>query len=335
MKKISIPTHISTNITNHNKNSILDQYNSMIAVQHNNLVTAKYSMTLQQKRIMIWLISQIQPNDIEFKEHILDIKTLINICKLSGESSYKEIKKITFSLIEKGVRIIDISNNQYDKEIQVSWLSSADYDQGRVKLSFNPKLKPYLLQLKQKFTSINLLDLMQFKSIYAIRIYELLKQYEVIGERTLLITDIKEYCGIKIKLNTYPNFEKRVLLISQREINNKSDIKFEFKRIKESRKFVAIKFLISRNKAYYKRNQPEQQSFDIKRKPPVYDRLKEFGISTRMTNNLIKQYYNDTIENALNAVDIQMSKTIVRNPKAMVISAIKEKWHPDKFIVRK
>ena len=54
-----------------------------------------------------------------------------------------------------------------------------------------------------------------------------------------------------------------------------------------------------------------------------------------MTNNLIKQYYNDTIENALNAVDIQMSKTIVRNPKAMVISAIKEKWHPDKFIVRK
>ena len=332
MKKISVPTHIPLNTINNDK--ILDQYNSMIAVQHNNLVTAKYSMSLQQKRIMIWLISQIQPNDVEFKEHTLDIKQLISICRLSGESSYKEMKKITFSLIEKGIRIIDISNGKYDKEIQVSWLSSADYNHGKVKLSFNPKLKPYLLQLKQKFTAINLVDLMQFKSIYAIRIYELLKQYERIGERTLLITDIKSYCGINNKLNTYPNFKTRVLLISQREINNKSDIKFNFEPIKESRKFIAIKFFISKNKDY-RYNESEQSQTEFKRKPPIFDRLKEFGISTRMTNNLIKQFYPDTIENALNAVDIQISKTIVRNPKAMLLAAIIEKWHPDKFLVRK
>ncbi|MBP7859898.1 replication initiation protein, partial [Patescibacteria group bacterium] len=183
MKKISIsiPTIVQNLEINQNKKTKNSYKNAMIAIQHNNLVEAKYFMTLQQKRIMIWLISQIKPDDIDFKEHVLSIRELINICQLSGESSFKEIRDITFSLIEKGIRIIDITDPDNKREIQVSWLSSADYYQGQVKLSFSPKLKPYLLQLKEKFTAINVIDLMQFKSVHAIRIYELLKQYQDIG----------------------------------------------------------------------------------------------------------------------------------------------------------
>ena len=164
MKKISvsIPTVIK-NVELKQSNKTKHHYkNAMIAMQHNNLVEAKYSMTLQQKRIMIWLVSQIKPNDIDFKEHVLSIRELIEVCQLSGESSYKEIRNITFSLIEKGIRIIDITDPDNKREIQVSWLSSADYYQGQVKLSFSPRLKPYLLQLKEKFTSINGIELMQF-----------------------------------------------------------------------------------------------------------------------------------------------------------------------------
>src|SRR5437879_4927957 len=126
MKKISVPVLIQFE-----KGSIkkpkYSYKNALIAMQHNSLIEAKYSMTLQQKRIMIWLVSQIKPDDIDFKEHILSIKELIKICQLSGESSYKEIKNITFSLVKKGIRIIDISDPNNKREIQVSWLSSADY----------------------------------------------------------------------------------------------------------------------------------------------------------------------------------------------------------------
>ena len=118
--------------------------NSIIAIQHNNLVQAKYSMTLQQKRVMIWLVSRIKPTDEDFKEHILSVKELIEVCQLSGESAYKQLKDITFSLIEKGIRIIDITNPKEDIETQISWLSSAKYRYGRVTLTFSPELKPYL-----------------------------------------------------------------------------------------------------------------------------------------------------------------------------------------------
>ena len=215
MKKISVPVlGNSFNLEKVNtKEKVKNSFkNSVIAIQHNNLVQAKYSMSLQQKRIMIWLVSQIRPNDEDFKEHTLSVKELIEVCDLSGESAYKTLKDITFSLIEKGIRIIDITNPKEDIETQISWLSSAKYRNGRVTLTFSPELKPYLLLLKDRFTAINVIDLMQFKSIHAIRIYELLKQYQDIGERTLSISKIKECCGVKEKLKKYDHFEKKLLL---------------------------------------------------------------------------------------------------------------------------
>ena len=65
--------------------------------------------------------------------------------------------------------------------------------------------------LKEKFTAVNMIDMMQFKSVHAIRIYELLKQYENIGERILDIEEIKECCGVKDKLRKYADFEKYLL----------------------------------------------------------------------------------------------------------------------------
>jgi len=329
MKKISVPVLVNLKKLTPKEKAKNVFKNSFIAIQHNNLIQAKYSMSLQQKRIMIWLVSQIKPSDEDFKEHTLSVKELIEQCDLSGESSYKQLKDITFSLIEKGIRIIDITNPKEDVETQISWLSSAKYRNGRVTLTFSPELKPYLLLLKDRFTTINAIDLMQFKSVHAIRIYVLLKQYQDIGERVLGIDEIKECCGVKDKLQKYADFEKKLIFIAQREINEKSDIHFEFERIKPSRKIEGIKFIISKNKAYELRNNPSLQ--ETKRKPTVVYTLKEFGLSTRVINQALKENSEQVIQDAINAVDLQLSRGQVRNAKAMLMTAIKERWHPEKY----
>lgn len=331
MKKVSSPVVISLSKANSLKKSKTSFKNSIIAMQHNNLVQAKYSMTLQQKRVMIWLVSQIQPHDIDFKEHVLTVRSLIEICNLSGESAYKEIRNITFSLIEKGIRIIDITSQSKEREVQVSWLSSADYYDGCVKLSFNPKLKPYLLQLKDKFTALSISDLMQFKSVHAIRVYELLKQYENIGERTLTLDEIRACCGVVGKLKTFPNLEKKLLLIAQREINTKSDIKFEFERKKSSRKITGIKFIISQNQAHELANNPTKQLTEEKRTPPIVYTMQEFGLTKQVINKIMKNNTEVVIKDAINAVDRQIEKGAVRNAKAMLVTAIKERWHPERY----
>lgn len=176
---------------------------------------------------------------------------------------------------------------------------------------------------------------MQFKSIHAIRIYELLKQYQNIGKRILSIKEIKDCCEVNDKLKTYPNFKKKLLLISQREINQKSDMYIEFERIKKSRKIVAIKFKISKNKAYELGNNPKSQLQETNRKPPAYNILRDFELTTRMTNKLIKENTEEIIKNAIRAVDIQVSKGNIRNHKAMLFTAINERWEIGKYIPKK
>jgi len=307
-----------------------DNSSSVVIFQHNNLVEARYHLTLQEKRIVLWLISQIRPDDKNFKRHSLSIKEFTNLLELSGSVKYTELKKITKGLMQKVLEIIDPDKNT---STLVNWINYSKYfhNEGVIEFSFSEEMKPFLLHLKSQFTTIEVTDLLQFKSIHAIRIYELLKQYKDIGERTLSIDEIKKFCGVAGKLKQYIEFERNLILISQKEINNKSDINFEFERIKRGRKIISIKFIINNNKSYELRNNPEKEITETKRKPPLYYQLEEFGLSKRIINILMKDNERQTIENAIKCIEIQSTRTLVRNPKAMLLSAIKEQWHPDKY----
>ena len=183
---------------------------SVVIFQHNNLIEARYSLTLQEKKIILWLTSQIQLDDKDFKKHTLTVRDLMELMGLTGNANYKELQKITLGLMKK---VLIIKEPELKITTQVSWLNSARYEEGEgfIRLSFAPEMHPFLLNLKRTFTAISMSDLMQFKSIHAIRLYELLKQYQGIGERILTIEEIKECCGVSDKLKTYPNFEKKIL----------------------------------------------------------------------------------------------------------------------------
>ncbi|NCZ77382.1 MAG: RepB family plasmid replication initiator protein, partial [Actinobacteria bacterium] len=269
MKKIS--TSIPTIIKNSQPTKKIkkDLPPSVVVFQHNNLIEARYSLTLQEKKIILWLTSQIKPDDKDFKKHMLTVREFMNLMELKGHANYKELQKITLGLMKK---VLIIKEPDLKVITQVAWLSSARYEEGEgfIKLSFAPEMHPFLLQLKDRFTAISITDLMQFKSIHAIRIYELLKQYQDIGERTLTIDEI--------------------------------------------------------NKAYELRNNPVKETQEVKRKPAVIDTLREFGLSLRVINHILKENTEQTIQNAINAVDLQLSRGQVRNTKAMLMTAIKEQW---------
>ena len=307
-----------------------DTPSSVVIFQHNNLVEARYSLTLQEKRLILWLISKIRPEEENFKKHELSVQEFMNLLELKGNSNYKELQKVTLGLMKK---VLVIKRPEERTLTQVNWINYAHYEEGtgKIQLAFSDVMKPFLLHLKGQFTAIEVTDLMQFKSIHAIRIYELLKQYETIGERVLSIEEIKQCCGIIGKLKQYIEFERYLLLIAQREIDAKSDISFEFERIKRGRKIVAIKFIINNNKSYELRNNPEKEITETTRKPPLYYQLEEFGLSKRIINTLMKDNEEQTIENAIKCIEIQSTRTLVRNPRAMLLSAIKEQWHPDKY----
>jgi plasmid replication initiation protein len=163
-----------------------------LVVRHNRLIEARYRLTLQEQRILLWLFSEIDPQDTDFKKYRVRIADLAKFIGISdgGGRLYREIADVTGRLRKREIDLEDIERNV---TIQATWIASAEYhwNEGQVDICLAPVLMPYLLDLKKNFTKIAPKYAISMKSSYAIRIYELLKQYAGLGSRLMTIDELR------------------------------------------------------------------------------------------------------------------------------------------------
>ena len=218
-----------------------DMKNSMVR-KSNFLVEASYKLSTQEQRVILFLASLIKPEDEDFKDYSISVKDFSKLVGTNNKRKYADIKEITKKLIS---RVFTIKTK--DEELQISWLSSARYinGEGTVTLGFDQKLKPFLLQLKNRFTTYRLYQVMQLKSSFSIRIYELLKQYQKVGSRAFEISELRSKLGIEdSQYKNFNDFKRFVILVAQEELAAKTDLTFEFEEIKVGRGVGKIRFLI-------------------------------------------------------------------------------------------
>ncbi|CAN2044895.1 putative Initiator Rep protein WH1 domain-containing protein [Candidatus Magnetomoraceae bacterium gMMP-1] len=207
----------------------------------NSLVETPYKLSAREQKIILFLISKIHKDDDHFCLYKMNVQEFKSIAELKGKSFYSELIKITNSLQDKRVPIPDNPN------LMVRWLASCEYKEGQgcIEIEISQKLKPYLLQLKKRFTQYQLKNVIKMKSAYSIRMYELLKQYEKIAERVFSLENLKTILGIQSnQYKLYADFRRRVLLQAEKEINQKSDLSFTFTEKKRGRKVIGIVFKI-------------------------------------------------------------------------------------------
>ena len=316
-----------------NKSTKTDQF----VVKSNSLIEARYRLSLQESHVILWLLTQICPDDEDLKPHSMKISEFAKMVGVEVDSQYKELRKVTMRLIQRGLSIYEPEAREW---LQVSWLNSARYKtkQGVVFLGFSTDLKPYLLQLKNQFTKINIADTLRFKSIYAVRIFELLLQYETIGKRTISTEDLRAYCGVnKTEYALYAYLKRYVINRAQTEINAKTDYEVDYEEIKESRKVVGLKWGIKK-KTHFEKAQSEKGTIlskELRSTTAILEQLIEYGFTKQAANRLLKNHEEANIVNAIKAVEVYMIKHAVKNPRALVETSIKEKWHPEKYAAKK
>ena len=219
---------------------------SLIVTQANELISARYTLPLVEQRLVLTMIARIQPDDEDFKEYRVSIRELSDFIGIDKNSAYRECKKTTENLLKRVLKI-----QEPGRLLQTHWVSSAEYidGEGCVLLCFDPKLKPYLLQLKGNFTSCKLEMLLSFKSQYTIRFYNLLKQYQALKTREIELELLRDMLGIgKDQHVEYSNFKNNILKPIQKELIEKADLIFEFDEIKYGRRVGALRFHISTKK---------------------------------------------------------------------------------------
>jgi DNA-directed RNA polymerase subunit RPC12/RpoP len=218
---------------------------------------ARYPIKLNptESKIYALLISMIHPDDKDFKKYRFKITELSDFLGIDRKHAYEDLPKVSESLMKKVCKIEEETGF-----LQVALLSSARYHigEGLLDLEFSPELKPYLLELRERYVKHHLSFIIILNSSYSMRIYELLKQYEKIGRRRIKIEDLREMLGVKPdEYKRYNDFKKRILEPVKKEIPDKTDIKFDFKEIKTGRKITDIEFIIYPNPDWNKDVKPK------------------------------------------------------------------------------
>ena len=228
-----------------------------IVTKSNSIITAKYDLTLQEQKLILTLASTVQPNDEDFKEYEFKIKDFMNLLEVKNKNTYSEIRQITRNLMKKVFEI-----KEGNDIVQLSWFSSVRYKvgEGTVVLKFDNCLKPYLLQLKELYTSYKLENILTLKSKYSLRLFEILKSNQFKRNCELDLEELKVMLGATEKsYSIYQNVKNRIIIRAQNELKEKTDISFDFEEIKTGRKVTSIRFFI-RDNSKQKLNAPREET---------------------------------------------------------------------------
>lgn len=233
---------------------------NQIVKKANTLIEASYKLSAVDQKIIMFLASAIKPEDEEFKSYSIKIKEFQNFLGNSS-NNYDRIEKVILKLKEKNLKIVFLNEEGKKATLNVNWLSSSLYVEGSgvIDLRFDPSLSPFFLQLRSRYTKYRLKNIVQLKSQFSIRLYELLKQYEKLGQRTFSVSELRLTLGIEEnQYRQYTDFRKRVILVAQEELAAKTDISFKFEEIRFGHGVGQIRFFI-KSKAHEKAQQAETE----------------------------------------------------------------------------
>jgi plasmid replication initiation protein len=218
---------------------------SYIVAKSNDLIQrSRYQLSLEEQKIICYIISKIKPTDTEFQLYSIDIKDFLEIC---GSDKYNGGNTTMIKAMIKGLADKSIWIRLNDgRETIVRWIERPYIDEGSgiIQIKLDELMKPYLLSLKKNYTQFELIYVLGMGSKYSPRLYEILKsviykthfvEYDLDKLKTLL--DCKNYVR-------FPDLRRKVLDPATLEISNCTDITVKWEAIRAGRSVEKVRFAI-------------------------------------------------------------------------------------------
>ena len=207
--------------------------------QSNNLILATHRMNIQQMRLFFYACSQYQ-GDLDIEVSIDDINRIL---AYQGGNQREIIKNAIPTLMQSALVHIDDENGErWSIAITDSYIKN---DNQTVRFTFNKTVQKELEELRG-YTWLYLSNLTGMSSTYAVRIYEFFAMR--LGSQNKKDTfdfdlnKLRIYLDCTNKLEDFRNFERTVLKKAEKEINEKTNIKMSYKKIKTGRSITSILF---------------------------------------------------------------------------------------------
>ena len=317
----------------------------------NDLIESRYNFDIWEMRIFLMLIAQIRREDDDFRTYRIWYRDVAKVFKLNQKRGYAEIRDAVKNLLEKKV-YVDVTVDGFKRKEVYHFIRKLSYleegqegkkgieNQEYIDVKIEDEMKPLLLQLQKSFTAYELGNVVNL-GVYAVRVYELLKQYESIGHRTLSFEELKLMFELEDKYPLFSGFYTFVIEPALREINEFTDIFVdEAEKLKEGKKIVAIRFKFHRNSMkmlpqtdLLKQGMVEETTLVLTPSPTQKDEryalfygkiVENLGITESVFSDLLKNYTSEQLEQAIRVTNrAKIEGQIKTNVSGFFIQAIK------------
>jgi plasmid replication initiation protein len=220
-------------------------------VKSNQLVQSRMNWTKLEHRVVAMLVSQLKKEDEEFEEQRVYIKDIADLSGRNGKSLYDQAEEICRKLLDQKIQVRTQTEDGRRRYKGYNCMSTCEYVEGSgyIEAKFNEDMKPFLLQLRRRFTQYDLKCFMRLSSQHSMRIYELLKMREGIKYLRIEIEELREILCCEHSYDRFTDFKRWVLEKAREELKKKADIYFNYKVTRDGQTPVQINFLIKKNES--------------------------------------------------------------------------------------
>ena len=228
----------------------IKEHTNNIVSKANELIKAQAELSSTAHKMLCSVISMINVNDADFQEYALKREEYL---KLIGSKSNNDefLYEQAEQLMQKPFKI--------DGKL-FNWCSMVDFKKmpGYIIFDVHPKLKPYLLQLKERgnFTQYQIVNILALRGDYSPRLYELIimewNQYKSYNPNAksftfeLELEELRENLGIP-KSYLYNNIKSRIIEVTKKQLKEKTNIKFTYEEYKLGRKVTRLIIKVEEN----------------------------------------------------------------------------------------
>lgn len=236
-------------------NNLISYNNEHYAIMANDIIKGKQMSTLQQARFIRLMVAQIVKQDKELKTFTCRIQDFANFFGIDPSNMYREVDDLCSELLKCQVHIG--TGNPRRPWKKINWFACAEYDgEGGLTLCLGEQMRPYLLELNKWYTQYQIKEIIGMKSVYGIRLYEILKCDENKSRDTkniftYEIQKLREMLGCEDKYKQIGQFKEKVIEKAISEINDNTDLFVSLDYIKTGRKVTAVQFELNVNRLNY------------------------------------------------------------------------------------
>lgn len=238
-----------------------------LVVKSNKLVQALQTLSLSETRLLqLAIVDARETGQGLSTDEPLELSAIryAKTFHVSPDAAYLALIEAEDSLFKRQFTI----TNDDGSLTKSRWIQDANYrkGEGRILVTLTRVVIEHVTNIdgfEQYFTSYHLQKTSELKSVYAVRLYELLMQWKSIGKTPIFeLNKFRNQLGIGV--NEYIRieaFKRRVLDMAIDQINKFSDINLKYEQHKKGRSISGFSFSFKQKKLAHQRIKKSSDAF--------------------------------------------------------------------------